>query len=74
MRSEEQQIQILLNGTWVVMVDDRASRVSGICHGSCAVLAETNAITPATSREGDVFSICDSAMGENQNHDGDYGN
>jgi hypothetical protein len=56
------------------VAEDRASRVSGICHGSCAVLAETNAITPAASREGDVFSICDSAMGENQNHDGDYAN
>ena len=74
MRSEEQQIQILLNGTRVVMADDRASRVSGICHGSCAVLTETNSITPPASREGDVFSICDSAMGEDQKRDGDYGN
>jgi hypothetical protein len=63
-----------LNGTWVVVAEDRTSRVSGICHGSCAVLAETNAITPAASREGDAFSICDSAMGGNQNHDGGYGN
>jgi hypothetical protein len=63
-----------LNGTWVVVAEDRGSRVSGICHGSCAVLAETNAITPAASREGDVFSICDCAIRENQNHDGYYGN
>jgi hypothetical protein len=63
-----------LNGTWVVVAEDRTSRVSGICHGACAVLAETNAITPAVSREGDVFSICDSAMGENQNRDGYYSN
>jgi len=73
MGSEEQQIQISLNGTWVVVAENRASRVSGICHGSCAVLAETNAITPAASREGDIFSICDSTMGENQKRDGDYG-
>ena len=74
MGSEEQQIQISLNSTWVVVAKDRASRVSGICHGSCAVLTETNSITPPASREGDVFSICDSAMGEDQKRDGDYGN
>ena len=73
MGSEEQQIQISLNSTWVVVAKNRASRVSGICHGSCAVLAKTNAITPATSRKRDLFGICDSAMGENQKRDGDYG-